>query len=75
MAFFGASGESTEMYNDIRRWKANGENLVELKNPGKFPLRLPYGNDDTTTNPNVQAAYGDGQYVYTENVWWAGGKR
>lgn len=75
LAFFGASGESTEMYNDIRRWKANGENLVELKNPGKFPLRLPYGNDDTTTNPNVQAAYGDGQYVYTENVWWAGGNR
>ncbi|WP_324756566.1 hypothetical protein [Sphingobacterium thalpophilum] len=27
------------MYNDIRHWKANGENLVELKNPGKFPLR------------------------------------
>lgn len=75
LAFFGASGESTEMYNDIRRWKANGENLIELKNPGKFPLRLPYGNDDTTTNPYVQAAYGDGQYVYTENVWWAGGTR
>ncbi|MNT35626.1 hypothetical protein D3C72_1716600 [compost metagenome] len=75
LAFFGASGESTEMYNDIRRWKANGENLIELKNPGKFPLRLPYGNDDTTTNPNVQAAYGNGQYVYTENVWWAGGTR
>ncbi|WP_286861063.1 MULTISPECIES: SusD/RagB family nutrient-binding outer membrane lipoprotein [Sphingobacterium] len=75
LAFFGASGESTEMYNDIRRWKANGENLIELKNPGKFPLRLPYGNDDTTTNPNVQAAYGDGAYVYTENVWWAGGTR
>jgi hypothetical protein len=75
IAFFGASGESTEMYNDIRRWKSNGENLVELKNPGKFPLRLPYGNDDTTTNPNVQAAYGDGGYVYTENVWWAGGTR
>ena len=70
-----AYGESIEMYNDIRRWKANGENLVELKNPGKFPLRLPYGNDDTTTNPNVQAAYGDGAYVYTENVWWAGGTR
>lgn len=75
LAFFGASGESTEMYNDIRRWKANGEELITLKNPGKFPLRLPYGNDDTTTNPFVQAAYGNGQYVYTENVWWAGGTR
>lgn len=75
LGFFGASGESTEMYNDIRRWKANGEELIELKNPGKFPLRLPYGSDDTTTNPYVQAAFGNGQYVYTENVWWAGGTR
>lgn len=75
LAFFGASGESTETYSDIRRWKANGENFIELKNPGKLPLRLPYGNDDTTTNPYVQAAFGNGQYVYTENVWWAGGTR
>ncbi|WP_270088631.1 SusD/RagB family nutrient-binding outer membrane lipoprotein [Sphingobacterium sp. SYP-B4668] len=75
LAFFGASGESTEMYNDIRRWKGLGENLVELKNPNKFPLRLPYGNSETTTNPNVEAAYGNGTYVYSENVWWAGGTR
>jgi len=76
IAFFGASGESTETYNDIRRLIALGEgDLIQLDNPGKFPLRLPYGNDDTTTNPNVQAAYGDGQYVYTEPVWWAGGSR
>ncbi len=75
IAFFGASGESTETYNDIRRMMALGENFIELDNPGKFPLRLPYGNDDTTTNPAVQAAYGDGQYVYTEPVWWAGGTR
>lgn len=78
IAFFGASGESTECYNDIRRMKALGENFVVLNNPNnatKFPFRLPYGNDDTTTNPNVQSAYGDGQYVYTEQVWWAGGTR
>ncbi len=79
LAFFGASGESTEMYNDIRRWKALGDdNLIELKNPNnasQFPLRLPYGSSETTTNPNVQAAYGNGAYVYTENVWWAGGTR
>lgn len=75
IGFFGASGESTEMYNDVRRWKALGENLITLKNTKKFPLRLPYGSSETTTNPNVQAAYGDGQYVYSENVWWAGGKR
>lgn len=75
LAFFGASGESTEMYNDIRRWKALGENFIELKNTKQFPLRLPYGSSETTANPNVQAAYGNGQYVYSENVWWAGGTR
>ncbi|MCI0920447.1 SusD/RagB family nutrient-binding outer membrane lipoprotein [Sphingobacterium rhinopitheci] len=75
LAFFGASGESVEMYNDIRRWKAEGKDLIVLKNPNKFPLRLPYGNSETSANPNVQAAFGNGQYVYTENVWWAGGSR
>jgi hypothetical protein len=78
IGFFGASGEAPECYNDIRRMKALGENFVVLNNPNnatKFPLRLPYGNDDTTANPNVQVAYGDGQYVYAEPVWWAGGTR
>jgi tetratricopeptide (TPR) repeat protein len=75
IAFFNASGESPECYNDIRRLKALGENFITLNNPNKFPLRCPYGNDDTTANPNVQAAYGDGQYIYTEPVWWAGGTR
>lgn len=79
LAFFGASGESTEAYNDIRRLRALGEgNLIELANPNnssKFPLRYTYGNSDVLANPNVAAAYGNGQYVYTENVWWAGGNR
>ena len=75
LAFFGASGESTECYNDIRRLKGLGEDLITLNNPNQFPLRCPYGNDDTTTNPEVKTAYGDGQYVYTEPVWWAGGTR
>lgn len=76
IAFFGASGESTEIYNDIRRMRALNENFIELTNPlnaNRFPLRLPYGSSDTTTNPEVQDAYGDGQYVYTSPVWWAGG--
>lgn len=75
LAFFGASGESTEAYNDIRRLKGLGENLIPLKNTKPFPLRLPYGSDDTTTNPNIQSVYGDGQYVYSVPVWWAGGER
>ena len=75
LAFFGASGESTEAYNDIRRLNALGEKFITLANTRKFPLRCGYGNSDTTTNPDVNEAFGDGQYVYTENVWWAGGTR
>lgn len=75
IAFWNANGESTECYNDVRRMRALGKDVYAFQNPGKFPLRMPYGNDDTTTNPNVQEAYGDGQYVFTENVWWAGGSR
>lgn len=69
--------ESIEMYNDIRRWKAMGENLIELqhRDPTKFPKRFAYGNSDVSNNPHVRAAYGDGSYVYTEDVWWAGGTR
>ena len=68
--------ESAETYNDVRRLKAMGEgDLYNLANPLKFPLRYAYGAEDVTTNFNVREAYGDGSYVYTENVWWAGGSR
>lgn len=78
LAFFGASGESVEAYNDYRRLKEEGKVFVTLKNPlntNKFPQRLGYGADDVIANPAVKAAFGDGQYVYTEPVWWAGGSR
>lgn len=78
IAFLGAAGESTECYNDVRRLKALNEDFIELKNPfnaDKFPFRCPYGADDVSANPNVEAAYGNGQYVYSEPVWWAGGNR
>lgn len=75
IALWGANGESTETYNDVRRLKAEGYDFYSLENPGKFPLRAPYGSDEVTANPNVQEAYGNGQYVFTENVWWAGGTR
>lgn len=75
IALWGASGETTESYNDVRRLKGLGENFIVLKNKAKFPLRCPYGNSDTTTNPEVKEAYGNGQYVYSEPVWWAGGTR
>ncbi|MDR1403114.1 MAG: SusD/RagB family nutrient-binding outer membrane lipoprotein [Tannerellaceae bacterium] len=75
IAFWGSNGESTEAYNDVRRMKAMGTDFYDFQNPNNFPLRTPYGNSDTTTNPNVEAAYGDGSYVYAENVWWAGGSR
>lgn len=72
------NGEVLEAYHDYRRCKAMGDNFVTLANPlndNKFPLRFTYGASDVTTNAEVRAAYGDGQYVYTENVWWAGGTR
>jgi len=67
--------EAVEAYNDYRRTKAMGENSIDLDNTLKFPLRFTYGSSDVTTNSNVNEAYGDGTYVYTENVWWAGGTR
>jgi len=76
IAFF--EEESVEAYNDYRRLKAMGNNVISLANPKnatQFPLRLTYGADDVTTNKNVRDVYGDGTYIYTENVWWAGGTR
>lgn len=75
LALWGASGEATETYSDIRRMKALNENFITLKNPGQYPLRCPYGNSDTTTNPEVKEAYGDGNYIYSDPVWWAGESR
>lgn len=67
--------EGVEAYNDYRRTKAMGNNLVDLANTLQFPQRFTYGSSDVTTNQNVKSAYGDGSYVYTEKVWWAGGTR
>lgn len=78
LAFYGASGESLEAYNDYRRLVAMGDNFIELANPNnasKFPKRYTYGSSDVLANKNVSSAYGDGQYVYSEPVWWAGGTR
>lgn len=75
IALWGANGETLETYADIRRLKAEGKDVYGLVNPGKFPLRCGYGNDDVVSNPNIAKLYGDGQYVFTENVWWAGGSR
>ncbi len=80
--------EQLETYNDMRRCKfIDGKYPVEMKNPkntssnneNRWPLRLPYGESDVVSNPNVSAAFGTGNeagnYVFTEPVWWAGGKR
>ena len=75
IAFF--EEEAVEAYNDIRRLKAMGDNVIELSHPmpDRFPLRFTYGSSDVTTNVLIRDAYGDGSYVYTQNVWWAGGTR
>lgn len=76
IAFWGANGESVETYNDVRRLKAEGKDIYAFANKGKFPLRAAYGNDDVVNNPNIAKLYTDaGNYVFTENVWWAGGGR
>lgn len=72
--------EGIEAFNDYRRLRAMGQgDFILLKNPlnaqQSFPLRFSYGSSDVTTNPNVANAYGNGSYVYAENVWWAGGTR
>lgn len=71
--------EGIEAYNDIRRLIAMGEgDLITLKNPEnatKFPKRLAYGISDVSANKYVRDAFGNGDYVYTEDVWWAGGTR
>jgi hypothetical protein len=76
IAFF--EEEAIEAYNDYRRLGAMGNSVISLDNPlnpDRFPLRYSYASADVTTNFNVSDAYGDGTYVYTENVWWAGGTR
>lgn len=75
IAMWGANGETTEAYNDVRRLKAEGKDIYALENPKPFPLRAPYGSDEVSANPNIKEVYGNGQYVFTENVWWAGGTR
>jgi len=70
--------EAIEAYNDIRRLQALGNgNLIPLVNskPQFFPQRFSYGQSDVASNANVKEAFGDGSYVYSEKVWWAGGTR
>lgn len=80
------SDEQVQTYNDLRRCKALGETFVKMKNPNnlqggmnQWPPRLPYGNSDVVSNPNVAAAFGTGNdagnYIFTENVWLFGGSR
>lgn len=78
LAMQGANGESLEAYSDYRRLQGMNEVYVALKNPlndKQFPLRYTYGSSDVQANKAVADAYGDGQYVYSEKVWWAGGSR
>ena len=78
--------EQLETYNDIRRCRyVDGTYYVTLTNPmniqanvNRWPLRMPYGESDVVSNPNVAAAFGSGSsagnYLFTDPVWWAGGK-
>lgn len=72
-------GETIATYNDLRRLRALGETVVELHNPenmqkgaNRWPLRMPYGDSDVVSNPNVTAAFGTGNsagvYIFTDPV-------
>jgi hypothetical protein len=77
--------EQIETYNDIRRCMyVDGASFVTLTNPNNsgstgnlWPYRLPYGNSDVISNPNIASAFGTGndagKYIFTKKVWWAGG--
>lgn len=80
IAMWGCNGESSETYNDIRRIKVveKTKDIYQLANPNNatnYPVRLPYGADDTSANPKVKEAFGTGAYIYSDQVWWAGGTR
>ncbi len=78
--------EQLETYNDMRRCRyIDGSYPVAMTNPNntlgganRWPQRLPYGQSDVTSNPNVAAAFGSGNeggmYIFTKKVWWAGGE-
>lgn len=81
-----ARSEMIQTYNDMRRLSAEGKSVITLRNPhnnengqNQWPLRLPYGNSDVVSNPNVTAAFGSGNdagnYLFTENIWLFGGTR
>ena len=76
--------EQIETYNDFRRMEAlgNAGDYVQKTNGyntqggnNRWPVRYPYGNSDVIANPNIADLYGDGMYVFSEKVWWAGGTR
>ena len=66
--------EGLEAYSDYRRQNAMGT-IIPLANTLTFPERFTYGVSDVTTNQNVYDAFGNGTYIKTEKVWWAGGTR
>ena len=66
--------EAVEAYSDYRRQAAMGT-TISLDNGLTFPLRFTYGVSDVTTNQNIFDAFGDGTYIKTDKVWWAGGTR
>lgn len=69
-------GAQDFLYNgDPKKWEA----LAHAVKAHMWPLRLPYGNSDVVSNPNVAAAFGTGNqagnYFFTENIWLFGGTR
>ena len=61
-------------------FKGYGQKLLTLEEAVNIALQRntvlqKSVNSIDTYQSNVKAAYGDGTYVYTDKVWWAGGTR
>lgn len=68
-----ACGETIAAWNDLRRTRGMGEEWIRMLNPNngsgaasQLPLRLPYGQSDFVSNPNVAAADVN---IFTDPVW------
>ena len=71
--------EQIEAYNDIRRYKAMGKEIITLTNPfntqggqNYWPFRLPYGNSSVISNPNINSAFNSVD-IFRDQVWLFGG--
>ena len=78
IGMWGANGETTECYNDVRRLQAEGKDLKAfygLQNEKKFLYVLLMAAMKLVQIPIYNLLMETVNTYFTENVWWAGGTR